>query len=200
MSESREMTLQVTTPEGGFNVARNWDCWKTADEFGQRSQFPHYYAGIPPQRECAPFVFPSTQTLFNTQGKPMKTTIALFALLFLFATGCKKDSANPISTPVPSQPNVTFTMHMESGTQGMIFVATTGADVKLTKVIIRYPAENFTDTVTNPNPETVILKNSNIQLNEYTGINTHQQWVLVFHGSLASTGEAFVVTVNWDVV
>lgn len=130
----------------------------------------------------------------------MNRYVALFLLGALFTAGCKKDSNNPIVPSVTPSPSVTFTMHMESGTQGMIFVASPNADVKITKVVISYPAQNFVDTIVNPNPEAVIAKNSNIQLNEYTGINTHQQWVLVFYGSLAATGQPFAVTVNWDVV
>jgi hypothetical protein len=136
----------------------------------------------------------------HLKGNTMKVALLFLACLLVFSTGCKKDSTNPLAPPAAPQPDVTFTMHMESGTQGMIFIASPNADVKLTKVEVSYPAENFTDTITNPNPEAVIAKNSNIQLNEYTGINTHQQWVLVFHGSLAATGKQFVITVNWDVV
>jgi outer membrane biogenesis lipoprotein LolB len=127
----------------------------------------------------------------------------LLAGAMLTLVGCsKKDSGNPITpnTPTPQQTNVTFTMHMESGTQGMIFVASPNVDVKLTKIEVSFPAGNFSETITNPNPNTVIPKNSNVQFAEYTGIETHQQWVLKFYGMVAATGEAFTVTVNWDVV
>jgi hypothetical protein len=153
----------------------------------------------------ATYIPPTESVTLISISKKENPMNRLFAVLvagaMLLSTGCKKDSSNPFVPPVtPPAASVTFTMHMESGTQGMIFVASPSADVKVTKVIVRYPAGQFTDTVTNPNPDAVIQKNSNIQINEYTGINTHQQWVLVFYGSLAATGETFVVTVNWDVV
>jgi hypothetical protein len=31
-------------------------------------------------------------------------------------------------------------------------------------------------------------------------VNAGQRWVLTFYGTIASTGKAFKVTVNWDVV
>ncbi len=127
--------------------------------------------------------------------------IALVFAAFVLVTGCKKDSGNPVVPNItPPPPAVTFTMHMESGTQGMIFVASPSVDVKLTKVVVTYPAQQFTDTIVNPEPELVFPRNSNIQLNEYTGVDVHQQWVLVFYGTIAATGQAFTVTVNWDVV
>lgn len=124
-------------------------------------------------------------------------TLFLFALLILPA-GCKKDSPNPVSPPPVAE--VRFTMHLESGSEGMVFVARASDDVKLTRVIASYPAEQFVDTIDNPQPDRIFPKNSDIRLNEYTGISTHQQWVIIFHGTIATTGKQFVVTVNWDVV
>ena len=82
----------------------------------------------------------------------------------------------------------------------MIFVAKPNVDVKLTKVEVSFPEQSFADTLTNPNPSEVFPKDSNIQLNEYTGIDAGQQWVLKFYGTVASTGQAFAVTVRWTVV
>lgn len=132
----------------------------------------------------------------------MNRSLIVFVLgLLLLSAGCKRDSSNPlVPATAPPAASVTFTMHMESGTQGMIFVASPSEDVKITRVVVSYPPQQFTDTIVNPNPEEVIPKNSNIQLNEYTGVSTHQQWVLVFYGTMAATGRSFVVTVNWDVV
>lgn len=133
----------------------------------------------------------------------MKQTIVILAMLAaLSLVGCsKKNSNNPVApNPAPQQANVAFSMHLESGTQGMIFVAKPNVDVKLTKVELRLPAQNFSDTLNNPNPNEVFPKDSNIQLNEYTGVDAGQQWVLKFYGIVASTGQAFTITVNWTVV
>ena len=121
----------------------------------------------------------------------------------LLVIGCsKKSSNNPVSVindPPPAK-SVTFTMHLESGTQGMIFVATPSEDVTIAKVDISFPAQGFAETVENPNPTAVIAKNSNIQIQEYVGVDAGQKWVLTFYGTIASTGKSFKITVNWDVV
>ena len=126
----------------------------------------------------------------------------LIASAVALAACSKKSSNNPLmpGNGNTQQSNVSFTMHLESGTEGMMFVASPSEDVKLTKVELSFPAQNFSDTIVNPNPDHVFPKRSNIQLNEYTGIEAGQRWVLKFYGTLASTGQSFTVTINWDVV
>jgi hypothetical protein len=82
----------------------------------------------------------------------------------------------------------------------MIIMASPSADVKLTKVELSFPARNFSDTVTNSNPNEVFRKNERFQIGEYDGIDGGQQWVLKFYGTDVATGKAFTVTVNWTVV
>jgi hypothetical protein len=130
--------------------------------------------------------------------------LTLGAALTIIGCG-KKDSANnPLSAVNNSggnqTENITFVMHMESGTQGMIFFAVPSEDVKLTKIDISFPAQQFSETLNNPDPNHLFSKGTAIQLNEYTGIETHQQWVLKFYGTSVKTGKPFTVTVNWDVV
>ncbi len=131
----------------------------------------------------------------------MKKLLAVLLLGSLAVlTGCSKKDSNPIGPSVPTTPAVSFTMHMESGTQGMIFVATPNADVKLEKVIVSYPPQQFTNTVSNPDPSTLILKGSNIQIGEYTGVEMRQVWVLTFVGTDPATNRPFTVTMNWEVI
>ncbi|MBI5474208.1 MAG: hypothetical protein HY961_17880 [Ignavibacteriae bacterium] len=150
-----------------------------------------------------------TQTIHHTKKKEeiiTKRTLMTFGLAAVLAlVGCSKKSDNPVTPGTINnggneQVNVNFTMHLESGTQGMIFIASPSEDVRLTKVELSFPAQSFRDTINNPNPTAVIAKNSNIQINEYTGIEGGQQWVLVFYGTLASTGKPFTKTINWTVV
>lgn len=115
-------------------------------------------------------------------------------------TGCSKKSSNPTGPVVPETPAVKFTMHMESGTQGMIFVASPDADVTLEKVTVKYPPQQFENTIQNPDPTTVIAKDSNIQLGEYTGIEMNQVWVLTFVGTDVTTHKPFTITMNWTVI
>ncbi len=128
----------------------------------------------------------------------------LFAALLLgglaLLAGCSKDSNNPLASAPPATPNVSFTMHMESGTQGMIFVASPNSDVKLEKVVVTYPPQQFVNTVSNPDPTTLIAKGSNIQVGEYTGVEMHQVWVLTFVGTDVTTNKPFTVTMNWEVI
>ncbi len=112
-------------------------------------------------------------------------------------TGCSKNSNNPVA---PALPAVAFTMHMESGTQGMIFVASPSMDVRLEKVVVTYPPQQFSNTISNPDPTTVIAKGSNIQIGEYTGVEMKQVWVLTFVGSDPTTNRPFAVTMNWEVI
>ncbi len=130
----------------------------------------------------------------------MKSWLALVLLGSLVVlAGCSKKSSNPVAPSLPATPNVAFTMHMESGTDGMIFVASPSADVRLEKVVVAYPPQQFANTITNPEPATVIAKGSNIQIGEYTGVEMHQIWVLTFVGSDAAN-RPFTVTMNWEVI
>ncbi len=126
--------------------------------------------------------------------------VALFLGGLVVLAGCSKNDSNPAGPSLPATPAVTFTMHMESGTQGMIFVASPNSDVKLEKVVVTYPPQQFTNTVNNPDPTTLIAKGSNIQIGEYTGVEMHQIWVLTFVGTDPATNRPFTVTMNWEVI
>jgi hypothetical protein len=132
-----------------------------------------------------------------------KILVATILGAMLSLVGCsKKDSGNPLTpnNPPPPAANVTFTMGLQSGSQGMIVLATPNVDVKLTKIELSFPAQQFNDVVNNPQPDRVFPKGTNFQINEYTGIDGGQQWVLKFTGTEVATGKPFTVTVNWTVV
>jgi hypothetical protein len=128
----------------------------------------------------------------------------LLAGAMLSLVGCsKKDSGNPITPGNPAAPpaaNITFTMGLQSGSQGMIIVATPNVDVKLTKIELSFPAQQFNDVVNNPQPDTVFPKGTRFEIGEYTGIDGGQRWVLKFTGTEVASGKPFTVTVNWTVV
>jgi len=131
----------------------------------------------------------------------MKQLVAAVLFVGLVGlVGCSKDSSNPLVPGGPVSPSVTFSMHLESGTQGMIFVASPSADVILQKIIVEYPTEKFVDTLTNPNPTVVLAKGSNVQLAEYTGVESKQHWVLTFFGTEAVTNKPFSVKLDWEVI
>ena len=131
----------------------------------------------------------------------MKQLVAAVLFVGLVGlVGCSKDSSNPLVPGGPVSPSVTFSMHLESGTQGMIFVASPSADVRLQKIIVEYPPEKFVDTLTNPDPTVLIAKGSNIQVAEYTGVESKQRWVLTFIGIEAVTNKQFSVKLDWEVI
>lgn len=123
--------------------------------------------------------------------------ILLFATFFLlfFYTGCKKD--NPVS-PVTS--SVTFTISTQPGTQGgTVMLAAPSVDVVITQVDVSVPAENFTDTVQGDGT-TVFPANQPAAIDEYTGVQSGQQWVFRFQGKIgSSTGQAFDVSTNYTI-
>ncbi len=129
--------------------------------------------------------------------------ILLVALLLgglVVVAGCSKKDSNPVGPSLPAAPAVNFTMHLESGTQGMIFVASPDADVMLQKVTLKYPPQQFENTIENPDPSQVIAKGSNIQIGEYTGIEANQVWVLTFVGTHVASNKPFSITMNWTVI
>jgi hypothetical protein len=129
----------------------------------------------------------------------MKQILALSIALLL--VGCsKKSSDNPV-TPGPNTPSasVSFSIRLESGTEGMLFSAKPSVDVKITEAVVSLPAQNFTDPNTNPNPETVFPKDQWFQVGEYTGVDSRQKWTFKFTGKIAATGTLFTVNATYDV-
>lgn len=131
----------------------------------------------------------------------MKQLVAAVLFVGLVGlVGCSKNSSNPLAPGGPEPPSVVFSMHLESGTQGMIFVASPSVDVRLQKIIVEYPPEKFVDTLTNPDPTVLVAKGTNIQVAEYTGVESKQRWVLTFIGSEAVTNKPFSVKLDWEVI
>jgi hypothetical protein len=131
----------------------------------------------------------------------MKRLLVAVLLGIMVLAGCgKKSSNNPVGPGLTETPAVKFIMHLESGTQGMIFVASPSADVRLEKVVVKYPPEQFENTIENPDPTTVIAKGSNVQIGEYTGVEAKQVWELTFVGADAATNKPFTVKFNWEVI
>jgi hypothetical protein len=129
--------------------------------------------------------------------------ILLFSIVSaaLLLVGCsKKNSTNPLApNPTPQQPAPSFSIRLESGTQGMIFSAKPNVDVKVTEVIVSLPAQNFTDVNTNPNPETVFPKDTWFQFGEYTGVNSGQKWTFKITGKIAASNAPFTANATYDV-
>lgn len=134
-----------------------------------------------------------------------KIIFTLFALL-LIITACHNDSGvggitDPFGTGTGGTTgggNVTFTISAQQGQQGIIFLATPSVAVKLTKVTISLPAQNFNDVVQGDGT-TVYNANQAVQIEEYTGVASGQQWTFRFEGTIANNNQAYNVTSNYTV-
>ncbi|MBI4534651.1 MAG: hypothetical protein HY708_00135 [Ignavibacteriae bacterium] len=121
----------------------------------------------------------------------MKLRVLLLLSVFLIGwSGCKKDSTNPAGNT--TTPLVTFTMSSQPGTQGgTSFLFAPSVDVRLTRAIVALAAQQFVDTLTNPNPTQVFSAGTPYQLQEYTGVASGQQWSFLLTGTLVSNNAAF---------
>jgi hypothetical protein len=134
----------------------------------------------------------------------MKKILSLTILLLISLNiGCNDDSGGTVTDPFgggsnTGTGNVTFTISAMQGQQGIVFIATPNASVKLTKVTVSLPAQQFTDVLTDDGT-TVFNANEPVQLEEYTGVSSGQQWTFKFEGSLANGGQAFNVTSNYTI-
>lgn len=135
----------------------------------------------------------------------MKKLILVFvSLLFIWITGCSDDAGGTVTDPFGSggtsgTGNVTFTIASTQGQQGgIIFTATPSVSVKITKVTVSLPAQQFNDVIQGDGT-TVFNANEAAQIEEYTGVASGQQWKFQFEGTLVSNNQAFNVTSNYTI-
>lgn len=134
----------------------------------------------------------------------MKKLLLIFiSLFFIWITGCSDDAGGTITDPFGSggtsgTGNVTFTVSSTQGQQGVIFIATPSVSIKITKVTVSLPAQQFTDVLTDDGT-TTYNANQAVQLDEYTGVASGQQWTFQFEGTIASNNQAYNVTSNYTI-
>ncbi|MBK7104692.1 MAG: hypothetical protein IPH62_05360 [Ignavibacteriae bacterium] len=135
-----------------------------------------------------------------------KIIIYFLPILFLAITSCD-DSAgitNPTGGGIGGiggggTGSVTFTIGTSQGEQGGIyFTAAPSVSVKITKVTVSLPAQQFTD-VLQGDGATVYNANEAVLLQEYVGVENGQQWTFQFEGTLASNNQTFSVNSNFTV-
>lgn len=132
--------------------------------------------------------------------------IVLIALTSITGIGCSDNSAGGgVTDPFGGGNNntgggaVTFKIGTTQGQQGgTIFTITPSVSVKITKVTISLPAQQFTDVI-NDDGTTVYNGNQTVVTEEYTGVAAGQQWTFQFEGTLADNNQAFNVTSNYTV-
>lgn len=138
----------------------------------------------------------------------MKRIFSLFLMMSaLIAFSCSDDAVSPNGSGGlgggggNGGGGVTFTMGTTAGQQGgTIFTFKPSVDVTITTVTLKLPAQQFEDPLTNPNPTEVYTSQNTYEIDEYTGVQSGQQWQFVFVGKLgSSTGTAYNVTVNYTI-
>ncbi len=134
-----------------------------------------------------------------------KIILTLFAFL-LIVTSCHDNSGGGgITNPFGTGPggttgtgNVTFTISSQKGQQGIIFLATPSVSVKLTKVTVSLPAQNYNDVIQGDGT-TVYNANQAVPIDEYIGVASGQQWTFQFEGTIANNNQAYNVTSYYTV-
>ena len=133
-----------------------------------------------------------------------KLILYLVIATFVGLLSCSDDSGGTVTDPFGTggtggTGGVTFTISSIQGNQGgIIFTASPSVDVKITKVTLSLPAQQFTDVIQGDGT-TVFPANQAVQLDEYTGVATGQQWTFQFEGNLASNNQAFNVNSNYTI-
>ena len=125
----------------------------------------------------------------------------------LIVVGCKDNTTGPTTGGFGgggggNTGGVTFTMGTTQGSQqgNTMFTFRPSTDITITSVNIKLPAQQFEDPLTNPNPNEVYNSQNTYQIEEYTGVQSGQQWEFVFVGKLgSSTGTAYTVTTNYTI-
>ena len=126
----------------------------------------------------------------------------LLPIFLLLIASCSDDSTGTVTDPFGvggGGGSVTFTISTTQDQQGGVtFNATPSVAVKITKVTVALPAQQFTDPLQGDGT-TVYPASQPVQLEVYTGVASGQQWTFQFEGTLSSNNEAFNVTTNYTI-
>ena len=130
------------------------------------------------------------------KAKNIFKSLVLLALLTLSAfTGCSK-SDNIIG---PNQNlGVSFEISQQNGANnGIEFLFTPSADVKISNVVCRFPEQQFSETIASNDPNQVFSKGTTYIINEYINVTPGQKWQFEFSGN--SGNSQYNVTSNYTV-
>ncbi|RPI18958.1 MAG: hypothetical protein EHM58_03625 [Ignavibacteriae bacterium] len=133
----------------------------------------------------------------------MKTKILMkglvvLAILLTSITGCKKND----SLMGPDQNmQVSFQISQQQGINGGVqFLFKPSSDTKISRIVSKFPAEQFADTMSYTNPNYIYSKDTTYIINEYTGVQQEQQWKFDFSGNTQSgTNSGYNVTTDYTV-
>lgn len=130
--------------------------------------------------------------------KAIKLTVVLAALFTVIITGCSKNDG-VIGPNFNSQ--VSFQISKQGGNfGGTQFLFRPSVDVKVSTIICKYDAQQFSDTISYANTNYVYSKDTTYIINEYTGVENGQQWKMNFTGSIPGQNNSnYDVTSNYTV-
>lgn len=124
-----------------------------------------------------------------------KNVILLTLLALVSFTGCSKNDS--VTGPNHSA-GINFQISQRNGANnGIEFLFSPSADVKITGVVCRLPEQQFADPVTINNPDQVFSKGSTYTINEYINVTPGQKWQFDFSGTAGNS--QYNVTSNYTV-
>jgi hypothetical protein len=135
------------------------------------------------------------------QTNQMKQKFIMFSLFTVFTavialTGCSKNDS--VIGPNGSS-QVSFQISQQSGQFGGVqFLFKPSVDTKISRIISKFSAQQFADTISFGNQNYVYSKDTVYIVSEYTGIQNGQQWNFDFTGSIPNQNNSnYTVTANY---
>ena len=130
------------------------------------------------------------KNIFKTVILPLLITAAVIA-------GCSKND----SVLGPNGNQVSFTITQQNGpNNGVEFLFNPSVDTKISRIVSRYAALQFADTISFANTNYTYSKDSVYLINEYVGVVNGQQWNFDFSGSTTGQNNSnYNVTTNYTV-
>lgn len=119
-------------------------------------------------------------------------------LTYLLVTGCSKNDS--VTGPnANSQASFEISQRITQ-TGSMQFLFKPGVNINISRIVSRYSAEQFADTLNYSNTSYVYSKDSTYIINNYTGVQNGQQWNFDFTGTIPGQNNSnYNVTVNHTV-
>lgn len=127
----------------------------------------------------------------------IKIIIGGLLLTYLLITGCGNNSG--VIGPNQNQ-NVSFSISQQvTQTGSMQFMFKPAENIKVSRLISKFPSEQFADTLTYGNPNYVYSKDTTYVINRYVNVSAGQQWIFDFTGTVPASNSQYNVAINYTV-
>lgn len=119
-------------------------------------------------------------------------------LAYLFITGCGKTDG-VLGPNLNGQ--VSFQISQRTTSTGSVqFLFTPSVDANISRIVSRYNAQPFSDTISFSNTAYVYSKDTTYIINQYVGVQGGQQWNFDFTGAIpGQVNSSYNVTTNYTV-